>query len=368
MAKNCLIDISYRNICFMNFLNDSLTSWKEILKSSGNKTLREQQDEFRVINDFNLIKYQERENVAKVDSKENYLLKIETINNFAKINKFNLSKDISLEEINSLVDKYVYPQIINKLTDLKKEQNKILQLLFPQLINNLFATFELFQKIKNLFFSDLKGEMSNYSDLLLKSNEKEEALVKEINSTKTNLKKANTQYDKERKEYEKKIKLMEEEMKILKEKNSTDKTITEKEYEELSKKYQDVFNLNNSLLFHNEAYASDIEMLKAENNFLKNKIEKVENDLNEEKRKKMELIQKLENDLNNEKKERTEQIKKLENALQLEKEQRLLLKKELLDDKEQKEKKRNELINFMLNYNNEILKKINDVFDSPEKK
>ena len=29
-----------------------------------------------------------------------------------------------------------------------------------------------------------------------------------------------------------------------------------------------------------------IEMLKAENNFLKNKIEKVENDLNEEKRKK----------------------------------------------------------------------------------
>ena len=350
MAKNCLIDISYRNICFMNFLNDSLTSWKEVLKSSGNKTLREQQDEFRVINNNELIKYQERENVAKVDSKENYLLKIETINNFAKINKFNLSKDISLEEINSLVDKYVYPQIINKLTDLKKEQNKILQLLFPQLINNLFATFELFQKIKNLFFSDLKGEMSNYSDLLLKSNEKEEALVKEINSTKTNLKKAKTQYDKEIKEYEKKIKLMEEEMKILKEKNSTDKTITEKEYEELSKKYQDVFNLNNSLLFHNEAYASDIEMLKAENNFLKNKIEKVENDLN------------------NEKKERTEQIKKLENALQLEKEQRLLLKKELLDDKEQKEKKRNELINFMLNYNNEILKKINDVFGSPEKK
>ena len=350
MAKNCLIDISYRNICFMNFLNDSLKSWKEVLKSSGNKTLREQQDEFRVINNNGLIKYQERENVAKVDSKENYLLKIETINNFAKINKFNLSKDISLEEINSLVDKYVYPQIINKLTDLKKEQNKILQLLFPQLINNLFATFELFQKIKNLFFSDLKGEMSNYSELLLKSNEKEEALVKEINSTKTNLKKAKTQYDKEIKEYEKKIKLMEEEMKILKEKNSTDKTITEKEYEELSKKYQDVFNLNNSLLFHNEAYASDIEMLKAENNFLKNKIEKVENDLN------------------NEKKERTEQIKKLENALQLEKEQRLLLKKELLDDKEQKEKKRNELINFMLNYNNEILKKINDVFGSPEKK
>ena len=350
MAKNCLIDISYRNICFTNFLNDSLTSWKEILKNSGNKSLRQQQDEFRVINDFNLIKYQERENVAKVDSKENYLLKIKTINDFATINKFNLSKDISLEEINSLVDKYVYPQIINKLTDLKKEQNKILQLLFPQLINNLFATFELFQKIKNLFFSDLKGEMSNYSDLLLKSNEKEEALVKEINSTKTNLKKAKTQYDKEIKEYEKKIKLMEEEMKILKEKNSTDKTITEKEYEELSKKYQDVFNLNNSLLFHNEAYASDIEMLKAENNFLKNKIEKVENDLN------------------NEKKERTEQIKKLENALQLEKEQRLLLKKELLDDKEQKEKKRNELINFMLNYNNEILKKINDVFGSPEKK
>ena len=126
--------------------------------------------------------------------------------------------------------------------------------------------------------------MSKSSNLLLKSNETEDALKGEINSGKIQLKKEEKEFKNEKIEFEKKIKALEEEMRKLKEENLSKKIVTEDDYETLLQKYKKVFELNNSLFIVIERYSSDIKALNIENESLKEKLENLRVELDNERK------------------------------------------------------------------------------------
>ena len=88
MVKNCLINFAYRNICFMDFLETSLNNRNKI-KDEKSKKL---QDEFRQINDNNLVEYQKEESIASDETKDKYFLKLEKISFWAKKKRYNYQK------------------------------------------------------------------------------------------------------------------------------------------------------------------------------------------------------------------------------------------------------------------------------------
>ena len=143
---------------------------------------------FRTVNDSNLLKYQTEEKVAGDLSEGSKKIKVMRIGDWAKCNKINLSKEIKKDEINTLVDKLIYPKLIDNLKALKEKKNPILQLLFPQVINNLFASFELLQTMKKILISDAKIESDKYSKLFLETDNQEQNYKSTINTLTNNIK------------------------------------------------------------------------------------------------------------------------------------------------------------------------------------
>ena len=420
MPKDLMIEFAYKNICFMNFLENSLDSWNFVVSNHSEVKLTQKQQLFREKNDDNLLKYQEEENNSQKHTNDIFLVKKEKIREWALLNKRNFAKDITFEEINSLIDDLLFPNIINKLNLLKVEKNPILNLLFPQLINNLFASFDLLNKIKIKLFSKLKIEMNNYSNLLLKSNENEKELKKKINEGRNNLKQIKSQLEKERLEYENKINLMQGQIKNLKDEKLTKKNISEEQSNyEGPQYYKALLDLNSSLSFIIETLSSDIEALKLENKYLKEKMDelndhlknvlgernqlkdeldaerklrtkimdeleterKLRNKLGDELETERKLRNKLADELETERKLRNklvdelkaekEQIiksqKNLENELNKEKDERDKLQKGHEAYKIQQEKNIKNLINFLENNNNEVIKRIKETFNLHEK-
>ena len=420
MPKELMIEFAYKNICFMNFLENSLDSWNFVVSNHSEVKLTQKQQLFREKNDANLLKYQQEENNSQKHTNDIFLVKKEKIREWALLNKRNFAKDITFEEINSLIDDLLFPNIINKLNLLKVEKNPILNLLFPQLINNLFASFDLLNKIKIKLFSKLKIEMNNYSNLLLKSNENEKELKKKINEGRNNLKQIKSQLEKERLEYENKINLMQGQIKNLKDEKLSKKNISEEQSNyERPQYYKALLDLNTSLSFINETLSSDIEALKLENKYLKEKMDelndhlknvlgernqlkdeldaerklrtkimdeleterKLRNKLGDELETERKLRNKLADELETERKLRNklvdelkaekEQIiksqKNLENELNKEKDERDKLQKGHEAYKIQQEKNIKNLINFLENNNNEVIKRIKETFNLHEK-
>lgn len=190
--ENCLIDFAYRNICFLDFLNASLVSLNTvddgIKKGLYDIKKMSKQLLFRTVNDSNLLKYQTEEKVAGDLSEGSKKIKVMRIGDWAKCNKINLSKEIKKDEINTLVDKLIYPKLIDDLKALKEKKNPILQLLFPQVINNLFASFELLQTMKKILISDAKIESDKYSKLFLETDNQEQNYKSTINTLTNNIK------------------------------------------------------------------------------------------------------------------------------------------------------------------------------------
>ena len=420
MPKELMIEFVYKNICFMNFLENSLDSWNFVVSNHSEVKLTQKQQLFREKNDANLLKYQQEENNSQKHTNDIFLVKKEKIREWALLNKRNFAKDITFEEINSLIDDLLFPNIINKLNLLKVEKNPILNLLFPQLINNLFASFDLLNKIKIKLFSKLKIEMNNYSNLLLKSNENEKELKKKINEGRNNLKQIKSQLVKERLEYENKINLMQGQIKNLKDEKLSKKNISKEQSNyERPQYYKALLDLNTSLSFINETLSSDIEALKLENKYLKEKMDelndhlknvlgernqlkdeldaerklrtkimdeleterKLRNKLGDELETERKLRNKLADELETERKLRIklvdelkaekEQIiksqKNLENELNKEKDERDKLQKGHEAYKIQQEKNIKNLINFLENNNNEVIKRIKETFNLHEK-
>lgn len=142
MTDSYLIDFAYRNICFLNFLDTALIYWEESYREyndalKNNKTI-DRQKLFKEKNVFNLRKYNLENKISSERTKETYITKANKVNEWARLKNLKLSKEITIDEMNYLIDKYLFPQIINQITSLKKQKNLILQFLFPQLIDNLF--------------------------------------------------------------------------------------------------------------------------------------------------------------------------------------------------------------------------------------
>ena len=226
MANLYLKDFAYRNITFIYFLNASLKNL-EIARNIKKSTEKEEkkkslQDLFREQNDSMLIKYQ---NELKVYEEKNFVvsdnIKNEMIINFAKLNKVQISKDLTEKELNSLIDTIIYPNLLNQIKILKDEKNIILQLLFPQLINNFFSSFDLLNNLKNLFLKEKNEESSKISEIILISEKKEEDLKKDFDDKVKIL-------SKEKNELNNKIKDMEEMIKTISEDNNKFKKYKEK--------------------------------------------------------------------------------------------------------------------------------------------
>ena len=221
MANLYLKDFAYRNITFMYFLNASLKNLeiardkKSTEKEEKKKSL---QDLFREQNDSMLIKYQ---NELKIYEEKNIVvsdnIKNEMIINFAKLNKIQISKDLTEKELNSLIDTIIFPSLLNQIKILKDEKNIILQLLFPQLINNFFSSFDLLNNLKNLFLKQKNEESSKISEMILISEKKEEDLKKTYEDKVKRLSKEKNELNNKIKDIEEKIKTITEENNKFKE-------------------------------------------------------------------------------------------------------------------------------------------------------
>ena len=307
MVRNYLIDLAYRNICFLKFLETSLDNWTSVKRENPNEKISELQKLFRQKNDENLINYQSEEKLGGQYSADTIAIKTEKIRDWAKTLNINMEKEFNAEEINAFIDKTLYPALFPKLNSLKQEKNQILQLVFPQLINNLFASFDLFKSIKTNLYNNLKKEMDNYSSLLLESNRKEEALNNEINKNKKEFKNEKTKY-------ENKIKLMEEEIKKLEEEISSKNNYSQNNIDEIITKYNELNSVNENLLIINESFSSEILGLKEENIWLKERMEAFEKELKIEREKRKKLGNDLINIIEANNKQMVEQMRKVFNT------------------------------------------------------
>lgn len=115
MAMKYLVDFAYRNICFFNFLENSLKNWNLILSQRSKEKITIQQKLFREINDDNLVNNQQDEKNCGKHTEEMTQLKKEKVREWAKRFNQNLSKELNTEEINIFIDKIIYPTVFDKL-------------------------------------------------------------------------------------------------------------------------------------------------------------------------------------------------------------------------------------------------------------
>lgn len=364
MLRKTLIDFAFRNISFFDFLNISLDNWQFVLHENANENVPIKQKIFRQRNDHNLLNYKEEERIAQIVSEEGYTQKFKKIEEWAKIYKKKLSKNMNFNEINSLIDDIIYPEIKDKLKSLKDEKNPILNLMFPQLINNLFESFDLLIKIKLNLFSDLKKEMDKYSNLLIQSEENDNQLKKEIKEYKKEIKQIKqnkNQLEIERTNFITKINSIEEELRIIKEKYAPKEKILVEENNFSSRKYEAIDDLNKNLFVINENLSSDIMALKEENKYLIQELKKVEENQKASEKNYMEELRK-------EREERIKYQNQLMCDLKIEKDKRIKLEKEYENDKIQREKRGKDLANLLTNNYNEALKRVIEAFNLQEKK
>lgn len=347
MTDSYLIDFAYRNICFLNFLDTALIYWEESYREyndalKNNKTI-DRQKLFKEKNVFNLRKYNLENKISSERTKETYITKANKVNEWARLKNLKLSKEITIDEMNYLIDKYLFPQIINQITSLKKQKNLILQFLFPQLIDNLFESFELLNKLKMALFDNLKEETKKYNILLLESDAQDEKLKQ----NKIEFKKAISAFQKEKIDCEAKIKSMDAIIKKLEIENDSLRNSTlNRKFEELKYMNEKLMDLNNELCITNENNAFDLKALKSEIKSLKKEKEKILVDLREEKAQRMILDEKLKvKGINIEEQisfERAQRIK-LKCDLDFEIEKRIKFEKELNVEKSKSIKMEKEL-------------------------
>jgi hypothetical protein len=250
-----LIEYSYRSLQFINFLEQSLNSWKEVPETNEMKkklTMQEKQMIFRKINDNNLIEYQKFENSVempksgKVDSQ-----KVDFIKKWAKSNNIKYS-NFNFEEI-YYISNQIYNLYIKKLFKLKEEKNSVLNLVFPQLIKSLFSSFQILNELMSIFLKEKNAEKNRFTDLILKTEEDEKKYKEEFND----LKNDNEQYKNKIGNLRSKINELLEERNKLK-KNLEENRNNNDNIEELKKKYISTLDLNNSLIIENQNFELEL--------------------------------------------------------------------------------------------------------------
>ena len=303
-----LIEYSYRSLQFINFLEQSLNSWKEVPETNKMKeklTIQEKQMIFRKINDNNLIEYQKFENSVempksgKVDSQ-----KVDFIKKWAKSNNIKYS-NFNFEEI-YYISNQIYNLYIKKLFKLKEEKNSVLNLVFPQLIKSLFSSFQILNELMSIFLKEKNAEKNRFTDLILKTEEDEKKYKEEFND----LKNDNEQYKNKIGDLRSKINELLEERNKLK-KNLEENRNNNDNIEELKKKYISTLDLNNSLIIENQNFELELNWLKNEIEIGKQERQALEKKLENEENERKALEKKLENEEN----ERQEKLNKKINEI-----------------------------------------------------
>ena len=88
---NCLIDFAYRNICLLNFLENSLKNWDLVLGQHPSETIKNKQSIFRKKNEANFIEYLiEEKNCGIYTEQKIHLKKIKLENGLKHSIKFYL--------------------------------------------------------------------------------------------------------------------------------------------------------------------------------------------------------------------------------------------------------------------------------------
>jgi len=166
MTENIIIDIAFRNICFLRFLNQS---YMNLIMLQYNYKESDLKSEFIKANEAYLLAYQNDENLAGIDKTNVISKKKEVIMNWALSKKLIKKKNISVQDIHNFVDKVIIPELIEKLNDKSDQNILIFELLYEQVINNLCFSLNSLILLKNIFNKEKIEEMDKYTELLKKN-------------------------------------------------------------------------------------------------------------------------------------------------------------------------------------------------------
>lgn len=157
-----LVDITYQNICFLQFFDNSLINYNQILsmKIEDNALT-------------NIFVSQNKNNLEEYlkFKKNNYISyngKIERIFNFAKNKNINLSIELNCLEIHKMLDETLLIPLINKsklLLNSKNNLTSFLRLMSPYLIQNFVFSSDKYIKLKQIILSQKEKEINKYKNL-----------------------------------------------------------------------------------------------------------------------------------------------------------------------------------------------------------
>ena len=122
MTENIITDITFRNICFLKFLNESKMNLIMLQYTYKESEIKK---ELLKRNEKYLLAYQNNENLAGIGKSNVISKKKEIILNWAFSNKLIKSKSTRDINIHNFVDKKIIPELIENLND-KGSQNILL--------------------------------------------------------------------------------------------------------------------------------------------------------------------------------------------------------------------------------------------------
>ena len=259
MPKQLLIDYLYRNLCFFDFLEESLKTYETINKSENFNKCENKMNFFLSKNSEKFESYKKMKKIAGKYSIDEENKKVNKIIEWAKSKGIILKEDITLDEVNYLTDKIFYIEFKDKMTKLIVENNIVLRYIFSRIIQHFFKLFESISEIKLKLFSNMEAAQSNYAKAM---NEKERKIKENdifVKSLKNDIQK-----------YTSKIKFLKSEL-------NTEREIGIKNYDVLKKKLdREIANrLINEKHIYDKLNEEIAQKLKIEKKFiiLKNKFD-----------------------------------------------------------------------------------------------
>ena len=161
MEEEIIINLAYKNICFMKFFDFSLANLMVVMNTlSKNESLNAI---FPMKNKEYLTQYTQEKQLEENKSQNATMKKKNILKDWAKSKNIKISNNLQKSEINTLADSII-SNIVRKITD--KANKVLIDLLLPEIIENLASSFTLLMKWKNLLKNDIVEEQTKYNSLL----------------------------------------------------------------------------------------------------------------------------------------------------------------------------------------------------------
>ena len=161
MEEEIMINLAYKNICFMKFFDYSMANLTVVMNTlSKNENLN---SIFPTKNKEYLVQYTQEKQLEENKSQNATMKKKNILKDWAKSKKISISSNLRKSEINTLADSII-SSTVQKITD--KANKVLIDLLLPEIIENLESSFNLLMKWKNLLKNDITEEQNKYTSLL----------------------------------------------------------------------------------------------------------------------------------------------------------------------------------------------------------